>query len=479
MIAQIVRGPLLVPRENGSVEFFSDGALACDERGILMFVGEYARFASETQRTTPLPLREGLGEGAGDDRETGALTRSEDPHPSPLPQAGEGTGQGERISVRASLGVMMPPLIDLHIHIPQHPIRGHFVDGIPDDAPGGKLLNGLQKNVFPAEARCHDAAVAKAVVDAFAHDTLSHGVVGGCAYMMVNARATDIALAALPYTWSVGMVLMNQNSPDDLITNEPTLESDITAMARRYGSRVVVTDRFAVAVDSRLRSRASKLAATLGLRTQTHLNEQVSEKKFVELDLYPDAGSYTNVYLRDGLLDHRCILAHCIHMREAEWSIVRDTGSVVAHCPTSNLLLGSGRMDLDAVIDRQIPYAIATDVGASPTVSMLAEMGRFLSVHHGHSTRATPAEVLFRATLAPAQILGMSDRVGDLSVGKPMSFIEVEPDLGEWRFASAGTHFDTDDVIRSLLPADLDNPKPSVNRVTLAGKIVYDRGGHA
>ncbi len=452
MITQVVRGPLLVPRDGGRVDFFADGALACDERGLLVFVGEYAQLSADAGATLASPAN------------------ASSPGEASLAP-----------TVRSARGVIIPPLVDIHIHIPQHPIRGHFVDGIPDDAPGGKLLNGLQKNVFPAEAKCHDVAIAKQVVDAFARDTLSHGVVGGCAYMMVSARATDIALSTLPDTWSVGMVLMNQNSPDYLTTNEPTLESDITAMARRYGSRVVVTDRFAVAVDSRLRARASKLASSLGLRTQTHLNEQLAEKKFVEFDLYPDAGSYTNVYLRDGLLDHRCILAHCIHMREEEWSIARDTNAVVAHCPTSNLLLGSGRMNLDEVVARQIPYAIATDVGASPTVSMLAEMGRFLNVHHGHSPRATPSEAVFRATLAPAQILGISDRVGDLSVGKPMSFVEVSQDLGEWRFAASGSDISnhTDDIIRSLLPADLDNPKPAVNCVTIAGKIVYDRGGHA
>lgn len=451
MIAQIVRGPLLVPRGDGRVEFFADGALAGNERGMLVFVGDYAQLSSVV----------------------GATLASTASIPRPAGEASLAP------AVRTSRGVMLPPLVDLHLHIPQHPIRGHFVDGIPDDAPGGKLLNGLQQNVFPAEAKCHDPAVAKQVVDGFARDTLSHGVVGGCAYMMVSARATDIALSTLPDIWHVGMVLMNQNSPENLVTSEPTLEHDITSMARKYGSRVVVTDRFAVAVDSRLRARASKLAATLGLRTQTHLNEQVSEKRFVESELYPDIGSYTHVYLSDGLLDHRCILAHCIHMRPDEWSILRDTGSVVAHCPTSNLLLGSGRMNLDEVLQRQIPYAIATDVGASPTVSMLAEMGRFLSVHHGHSTRATPSEALFRATLAPAQILGIADRVGDLSDGKPMSFIEVEPDLAEWRFAATGASADKDNVIRSLLPSDLDNPSLGVNRVTMAGRVVYDRGGHA
>ena len=165
--------------------------------------------------------------------------------------------------------------------------------------------------------------------------------------------------------------------------------------------------------------------------------------------------------------DHRCILAHCIQMRDDEWSIVRDTQSVIAHCPTSNLLLGSGVMPLDEVIDRQIPYAIATDVGASPTVSMLAEMGRFMAVHAGRSTRATPAEALCRATRAPAEILGIAAQIGVLEAGRPMSFVEVAADVSKATTADA--------AIRAIVPVDLDSPMASVARVTLGGRTVFDR----
>src|SRR5439155_15771599 len=113
---------------------------------------------------------------------------------------------------------------------------------------------------------------------------------------------------------------------------------DYERLVKRFGKRVIATDRFAVAVNSPLRGRIAAMAEKFGLRTQTHLNEQVDEKTLVETELYRDIGRYAEVYRRDGLLDHACILAHCIYMLEKEWSIVRDTGSVIAHCPTSNLL---------------------------------------------------------------------------------------------------------------------------------------------
>jgi guanine deaminase len=430
VIERIVRGSLLIPREGG-VDYHAEGALAIDSRGVLAYAGAWT----------------GLGDRLGAD-------------PPP---------------VRASDGVMIPPLLDVHTHVPQHPIRGRFCEGVGDCEPGGKLLNGLRRNVFPAEASCADESVATRVAEAFLRDTLAHGVVGGAAYMTPSAVATEAALSVLPEAWSVGLVGMNQNCPPDLRTDEPNLETDYVRLVTRFGRRVIATDRFAVAVNSPLRRQISAIAGKLGLRTQTHLNEQVGEKAFVEMDLYPGVGKYAEVYRRDGLLDHACILAHCIHMLDGEWSIVRDTGSVIAHCPTSNLLLGSGVMSLNDVVERGIPYAIATDVGASPTVSMLAEMGRFLEVHDGRSARATPSEALYRATLAPAEILGLDASLGRLVAGRPASFVEVRPAAGDVFTALAGVRR-ADDVIQRLIPTDLDSPAPSVSRVTLGGRVVFEGG---
>ena len=430
MLEQIVRGPLLIPRHGGRVDYVPDGVLECDASGKIRFAGGWPELRSQVRQNRP---------------------------------------------VRLSDGVMLPPLLDIHTHIPQHPIRGRFVDGIPDDEPGGKLLAGLKRNVFPAEAACDDAECAARVAREFLADTLAHGVVGGASYMTPSAVAAGQALTILPETWSVGLVLMNQNCPPDLRTDEANLDTAVERLAERFGRRLIMTDRFAVAVTTPLRRRGAALAKKFGLRTQTHLNEQPGEKSLVETQLYPDAASYADVYRRDGLLDHDCIVAHCIHMRDSEWDILCDRGSVIAHCPTSNVLLGSGVMNLDEVIARGIPYALGTDVGASPTVSMLAEMVRFLSVHAGRSSHATPSEALYRATRAPAEILGLNSLPGSPEIGYPMSFIEAAPvrDLPRGD-ASA------DDVIRSLLPDDPDAPTRTVRRVTIAGRVVFDaREAHA
>lgn len=386
MSLQVVRGPLLDPQPDGSVRYFADGAIAGDERGRIVAAGAWSDVA----------------------RKIGSAAEQ----------------------ARTADGLILPPLLDAHIHIPQHPIRGRFLEGIVGMPAGGPLLAGLNRNVFPAEKRCEDHAATEQIVADFLNDTLAHGTVGGAAYMTVHTAATRTALEKLPAEWSVGLVLMERNCPEYLRTDAPALEADVASLAGDFGRRVIVTDRFAGAVDTPLRKRGVALAKQFRLRMQTHLNEQKTEKAWTE-SLYPDAASYTDVYRRDGLLDQAAIVAHCIQMTQDEWDLLaaatgpNASGAAIAHCPVSNTLLGSGVMPLDEVVLRRIPYAICTDVGASPTTSLLAEMVQYLRVHRGRSRYATPSEALYATTLAPTQILGLAGRLGSFDIGKEFSFLEA------------------------------------------------------
>ena len=376
-MAVVVRGAVLNPKPDRTVDFFPDGVLAGGDDGRVTFVGAWGDFIQRF---------------------------------------------GEAADVERVGGLILPPLLDLHTHVPQFPIRGRFCDGVPDDAPEGRLLAGLNRNVFPAEMRFENLDYARRIVDAFSADALSNGVVGGSVFLTVHAEAAFDALHRLGPLWHGGLVLMDQNCPEGL-RNSQYVQPDLRNLAESLGKRLVVTDRFAVACTAELRRYGASIAREFELMTQTHLNEQPAEKLFVESTLYPDAESYTHVYLRDGLLDTRPILAHCVHMTPSEWGILQSRRAVVAHCPTSNALLGSGIMALDEVIDRGIDYAICTDVGASPSTSLLAEMAMFLLVHRGRSRSATACEALWRTTLGPATVLGVTDRCGQFVEGGPMSYL--------------------------------------------------------
>lgn len=422
----ILRAPILNPRPDRSVQFLPDAALVGDDDGRIAFVGPWEQFAAAHRPDAVAKV-----EGA----------------------------------------VLVPAFFDNHTHIPQHPIRGRFLEGVGDDSPSGRLLAGLQRNVFPAEARCGDAAYAETVIRAFLEDALRQGVVGGCAFMTVHADATLAALETLPGTWHVGQVLMNRNCPEYLRSDEPNLERDLRSLAGDFGRRFVLTDRFAVTADSALRRRALQALEGLDLIAQTHLNEQLAEKQFVERTLHPEAASYTDVYRRDGLLDRFTILAHCVHMRDDELAILGAHGCAVAHCPTSNALLGSGVMPLDRILDGGIDYALCTDVGASPTTSLLAEMRQFLLAHHGRSRRATPSEALYRITLGPARMLGLGERFGSMEPGKTLTYCEVA-----WDAPSSGDVTSAaQEVDAVILQALLGTTPAQLASVGAALAPAYDR----
>lgn len=372
-----LRGPLLLPHPSldDTFTYTPDALLTTDSLGLLTFAGEYDHRPARLASITPEPV-----------------------------------------------SLLIPPLLDCHIHIPQHPIRGRFLEGVRLDLETGSLLQGLEHNVYPAEGRCADLEYSLDCSRQFLAETRSQGTLGGVAYMTTHPVAVRAALQTLPPTWRVGLVLMDQNCPPALSITPSEASVALDTLAREFGSRLLVTDRFAVACSSHLRQAGVALARKHGLETQTHLAEQLAELQTIAR-LYPDAPHYTAIYDRDGLLSPGCIAAHCIHLSHPEWQLLAARKTRVAHCPVSNTLLGSGTMPLDQVYAHHIDYALCTDVGASPTTSLLAEAAHFLSVHEGRSDRATPSAALWRATVGARRVGKIA--IGGLTLGEPFAAIEL------------------------------------------------------
>src|SRR6185503_10382423 len=113
-----------------------------------------------------------------------------------------------------------------------------------------------------------------------------------------------------------------------------------------------------------------------GAAMQTHLSESAGEIARIR-ELYPDDPDYTGVYERFGLLGPMSLFGHGIHLSERECQRLSETGSIVVHCPTSNLFLGSGLMSMRHLgrQSRPVRLAIGTDVGGGTSYSMLSTMG--------------------------------------------------------------------------------------------------------
>jgi guanine deaminase len=155
-----------------------------------------------------------------------------------------------------------------------------------------------------------------------------------------------------------------------------------------------------------------------GALVTSHLNENRDEVEAV-LDLFEGSGDYLDTYERHGLVGPSTVLAHNVHATDAELARMAAAGTRVAHCPSSNGFLGSGIFPMRRHLDHGVRFGLGTDVGAGTGLSLLKEglaayQGQMIAAE---SIRLTPTHLLWLATSAGADALGLGDTVGDLTPG--------------------------------------------------------------
>ena len=133
-----------------------------------------------------------------------------------------------------------------------------------------------------------------------------------------------------------------------------------------------------------------------------------------------------------GLLGDRTVLAHCVHVTEDDLDILSESGTHVAHCPESNLKLGSGIAPVAGMVERGINVCIGTDGAASNNdLDLLGEMSLVPMLQKGvhQDPRLIPTEkVLEMATIGGARAYGLDDRVGSIESGKQADLVLIDFD---------------------------------------------------
>jgi cytosine/adenosine deaminase-related metal-dependent hydrolase len=154
-----------------------------------------------------------------------------------------------------------------------------------------------------------------------------------------------------------------------------------------------------------------------GVQLHTHLAETLDEEKFC-LETY----RHRPLALMESLgwIGDDVWFAHGVHFNDAELDLLASTQTGVAHCPSSNLRLGSGIARVPEMMDRNVPVGLAVDGSASNDCSnMMLELRMALLVHRIGTgvTRMPPSRVIELATLGGARVLGRDD-IGSIEVGK-------------------------------------------------------------
>ena len=145
--------------------------------------------------------------------------------------------------------------------------------------------------------------------------------------------------------------------------------------------------------------------------------------------LFPECKDYLDIYDRYGLVGRRAVLAHGIYLTERARGRCHDAGAAIAHCPTSNLFLGSGlfRMDVAKDAARPLHVGLGTDIGAGTSFTLLATMGEAYKVAQLNGYAMSAVKTLFLATLGGARALGLEDKIGTLSPGHEADLVVLDP----------------------------------------------------
>ncbi|WP_375386665.1 amidohydrolase family protein [uncultured Microbacterium sp.] len=363
-------------------------------------------------------------------------------------------------------GYLLPGFVDTHLHYPQTFTTDAF--------GGGELLEWLERCVFPAEARLADPAYADAIAAQFVRRRIAVGttaaMVFGSAFPTAQGALFEKSLGAgLRIVSGRGIQTTGPESAAPLLTDDDTAIgltrdeiarwhgrelSGFAADARDALVQVAVVPRFSLSVTTETLGRLGDLYAEVreaGVYFHSHLNENdrphdgeiAAVRDLYGVEAYLD--TYDGLFLPgsqrggESLLGRRSILAHSVHSLERELHRMAETGSSIAHCPTSQLFLGSGTMPWRRTVTSGVNIAVGTDVGAGDEWLIPRVLNDAFKVHMSEegllAQAIAPAQLLFLGTLAGARALDQERLLGNFDVGKDADFVIVD--------AAAQPGFDT------------------------------------
>ncbi|WP_017589963.1 guanine deaminase [Nocardiopsis ganjiahuensis] len=369
--------------------------------------------------------------------------------------------------------VILPGFVDLHVHYAQTRIIGAY---------GDQLLKWLNKHVYPEEVRFADPGYARRTAELFCDQILRNGTTTA----MVNCATYPASVDALfeettrrGMRVAAGKVLMDRNARSDLLDASPLqgYEESEALIRKWHGvgrSLYAITPRFALACTGEMLRLAGKLwDEHPGTLLQAHLAENAEEVEEVR-SLFPEREDYVDVYEHFGLLGRGAVFAHAVHLGKREWGRLSATGSGVAHCPTSNLFLGSGLFPMRSATDRRHPVrtGLGTDVGAGTSLSLVQTANEAYKVGQLGVTPMDGTKLFYLATLGGASAMGLDGVVGSLAPGNEADFVVLDPSATQLLATRTATSETVDDLLFAL--AQLGDDR-AVAATYVSGRLAHER----
>jgi len=237
--------------------------------------------------------------------------------------------------------------------------------------------------------------------------------------------------------------------PDEVVEDEEAILLDCERVVNAFHDpepysmcRIVMAPCSPFSVTEGLMKETASWARSRGLTLHTHVAETLDEERFC----VERFGVRPVAYMEQlGWVGPDVWYAHAVHLNEEEIRLMAETGTGVAHCPSSNMRLGSGIAPVCQMREAGVSVGLAVDGSASNDSShLLAEARQALLLQRvRYGAEALRAEeALELATLGGAQVLGRDD-IGALAPGKAADFVGFRLDCLDY----AGAH----DPVATLL----------------------------
>ena len=396
---------------------------------------------------------------------------------------------------------LLPGFVDAHVHFPQsYATAAHG---------GGQLLEWLDHCIFPTESQFADPNFADRAARYFARRRIAAGTTAAMVFGSAFPVAQDALYrstleAGLRIVSGRGVQTVGPPAASALLTSEDAAISLVADEIDRWHAvdtgdprtahvQVAIVPRFSLSVTPRTLAAMGELydeAQLRGVYFHSHLNEnnrkgdgeiaavlgQYGVKAY--LDTYDGRFLPGSRVGGHSLLGRRSSLAHAVHSQPRELARMAETGTSIAHCPTSQLFLGSGTMPWRATVDAGVNVALGTDVGAGDEWLISRVAGDCYKVHISEEgdagTALNPAELLFAATLAGARALDMEHAFGNLDAGKDADFLLI--DVSRWEplegMLTMGIRSDDEEqaTLEELFTLLMGLRQPAIAEVYVAGK---------
>ncbi len=327
--------------------------------------------------------------------------------------------------IDASKMYILPGFVQTHVHLCQTLFRGQ--------AEGVELERWL-KRIWALEA-AHDS------------ESMYWSAVLGCCELLKGGTTCVLDMGSVNNTGEVfraisdtgmrafaGKAMMDsgEHVPQGLLESmEQSVTGSLKLHSQWHGAahdriRYAFAPRFLESCSDELLVTVAQKAREMGILVHSHASETAQELE----DCRNRHGKSPVAHLKSlGLTGPNLVLAHCVHLDDQDFAVLAETGTKVAHCPSSNLKLSSGIADVGRLARCGARVSIGCDgAPCNNNLDALHEMrtASLLQSYLNGDEQAWASVFLEAATIGGAEALGVSDTIGSIEPGKKADLIGID-----------------------------------------------------